>query len=128
MHQHSEYRLVLGLTALLVSACATAADTTEQILVTATRLDPDSPWARFAARSIERTTGAPAAVLPNLGGSLPNDAFAEVLGLPTVWIPHSYAGCAQHAPDEHALASICRESLGIMAGVWHDLGEADPRG
>ena len=27
-----------------------------------------------------------------------------ILGLPTVWIPHSYASCSQHAPNEHMLA------------------------
>lgn len=90
----------------------------------ATRLDPDSPWVRWAAGSLEKTTGKKPALLPNLGGSLPNEEFAEVLGLPTIWVPHSYAGCSQHAPDEHALKPILREGLGIMAGLWWDLGEA----
>ena len=91
----------------------------------ATRLDPDNPWVRWAVQSIERTTGARPAVLPNLGGSLPNECFADVLGLPTVWVPHSYAGCSQHAPDEHVLGSILREGMQIMAGIFWDLGEAD---
>ena len=60
---------------------------------------------------------------PNVGGSLPNDCFAEVLGLPTVWVPHSYAGCSQHAPDEHVLAPVLREGLQIMTGLFWDLGE-----
>jgi len=90
----------------------------------ATRLDPEHPWVRRVKASIEGTTGKPVAVLPNLGGSLPNDVFADVLGLPTVWIPHSYAGCRQHAPDEHLLAPVAREALGLMAGLWWDLGEA----
>jgi acetylornithine deacetylase/succinyl-diaminopimelate desuccinylase-like protein len=95
----------------------------------ATRLDPDHPWVRFTAESIARTTGRRPAILPNVGGSLPNDVFADVLGLPTVWIPHSYAGCSQHAPNEHLLASVAREALQLMAGLWWDLGEADaPRG
>jgi hypothetical protein len=51
----------------------------------------------------ERSTGQPPVLLPNLGGSLPNDVFADILGLPTVWVPHSYAACQQHAPDEHLL-------------------------
>lgn len=89
----------------------------------ATRLDPDSPWVRWAVRSIELTTGAKPAILPNLGGSLPNDIFSEVLGLPTIWVPHSYAACSQHAPNEHMLGSIAREGLAIMAGLFHDLGE-----
>jgi acetylornithine deacetylase/succinyl-diaminopimelate desuccinylase-like protein len=89
----------------------------------ATRLDPEHPWVERVKASVARTTGKPVAVLPNLGGSLPNDIFADVLGLPTVWIPHSYAGCLQHAPNEHLLASVAREALGLMAGLWWDLGE-----
>ena len=90
----------------------------------ATRLDPEHPWARWAVASLERTTGKEVAVLPNLGGSLPNDVFAEILGLPTIWVPHSYAACSQHAPDEHILESVSREALQIMAGLFWDLGEA----
>lgn len=92
----------------------------------ATRLAPDDPWVTWTARSLEQTTGKRTAVLPNLGGSLPNEAFADVLGVPTVWIPHSYPGCAQHAPNEHTLASLNREALAMMAGVFWDLGEPDP--
>ncbi|HEX3954251.1 MAG TPA: M20 family metallopeptidase [Stellaceae bacterium] len=89
----------------------------------ATRLDPEHPWVRWAASSIRETTGKPPAILPNLGGSLPNDIFANDLGLPTVWVPHSYASCSQHAPNEHMLAPIAREALTVMAGIYWDLGE-----
>lgn len=89
----------------------------------ATRLDPENEWVKWAVASVRKTTGAAPAVLPNLGGSLPNDVFADVLGLPTVWVPHSYAGCSQHAPNEHLLAPVAREGLRIMAGLWWDLGE-----
>jgi acetylornithine deacetylase/succinyl-diaminopimelate desuccinylase-like protein len=88
----------------------------------ATRLDPDHPWVRWAVASIAATTGARPAILPNLGGSLPNDCFAEVLGLPTIWVPHSYPACSQHAPDEHMLAQVAREGLLIMTGLFWDLG------
>lgn len=89
----------------------------------ATRLDPDAPWARFAIASITETAGGAPHVLPNLAGSLPNDVFAEILGLPTVWVPHSYRACSQHAPDEHALTALCRDGLRVMAGLWWDLGD-----
>jgi acetylornithine deacetylase/succinyl-diaminopimelate desuccinylase-like protein len=89
----------------------------------ASRTDFDSPWIKWAAESIQRTTGKPPAVLPNFGGSLPNDVFSEGLGLPTIWVPHSYPGCSQHAPDEHILLSVTEEALGIMAGLFWDLGE-----
>jgi acetylornithine deacetylase/succinyl-diaminopimelate desuccinylase-like protein len=91
----------------------------------ATRLSPDDRWVRWAVRSIDSTTGKPTAILPNLGGTLPNDVFAQILGLPTVWVPHSYPACAQHAANEHLLASVAREGLQIMAGLFWDLGEPD---
>jgi acetylornithine deacetylase/succinyl-diaminopimelate desuccinylase-like protein len=90
--------------------------------MTATRLDPDNPWVHWASASIAATTGASPAVLPNLGGSLPNDCFAEVLGLPTIWVPHSYPACSQHAPNEHLLERVAREGLQIMTGLFWDLG------
>jgi acetylornithine deacetylase/succinyl-diaminopimelate desuccinylase-like protein len=89
----------------------------------ASRTDFDSPWINWAAQSIRETTGKAPAVLPNFGGSLPNDVFSEALGLPTIWVPHSYPGCSQHAPDEHILLSVTEEALGIMAGLFWDLGE-----
>ena len=95
----------------------------EPVVMAATRLDPDNDWVRFALRSIEQTTGAKPALLPNLGGSLPNDVFADVLGLPTVWVPHSYPACSQHAPNEHVLAPLMREGLMMMTGIFYDLGE-----
>ncbi|MDM9561391.1 M20 family metallopeptidase [Bordetella petrii] len=93
----------------------------------ATRLLPDHPWVQWAAQSLRQTTGRDAVLLPNLGGSLPNDIFADQLGLPTVWVPHSYPACAQHAPDEHLLGSVAREGLAVMAGLYWDLGEAGRR-
>jgi hypothetical protein len=53
-------------------------------------------------------------------------ALADVPGLPTVWVPHPYAACAQHAPDERLLGSVARSGLGLMAGIFRDLGEAAP--
>jgi acetylornithine deacetylase/succinyl-diaminopimelate desuccinylase-like protein len=95
----------------------------EPVVMAATRLDPDNDWVRLAMQSIETTTGQRPALLPNLGGSLPNDVFADILGLPTVWVPHSYPACSQHAPDEHLLAPVVREGLLMMAGLFWDLGE-----
>ena len=62
-------------------------------------------------------------MLPNFGGSLPNDVFSDLLGLPTIWLPHSYPGCSQHASDEHILLPVTEEALHIMAGLFWDLGD-----
>ena len=93
----------------------------------ATRLDPEDDWVRFAIASIADSTGKKPALLPNLGGSLPNDIFADMLGLRTIWVPHSYPGCSQHAPDEHLPVAIAREGLTAMAGLYWDFGENAPK-
>ena len=89
----------------------------------ATRLDPSAPWVTWTADSIEATLGKRPTILPNIGGSLPNDAFVETLGLSTVYVPHSYPGCSQHAPNEHGLLPIFREGLAMMGGIFWDMGE-----
>jgi hypothetical protein len=62
-------------------------------------------------------------VQPSAVGSLPNDVFSELLELPTVWVPHSYRGCSQHAPNEHLPTALAREALGLMTGIYWDLGK-----
>ncbi len=94
----------------------------------ASRLDPDDPWVDWALQSMALSTGKQPVLLPNLGGSLPNDIFAVQLGLPTLWVPHSYPSCSQHAPNEHLLGSVAREALQLMAGLWWDLGEPAAQG
>ncbi|WYX30990.1 M20 family metallopeptidase [Achromobacter denitrificans] len=95
---------------------------TRESMFRATRIDPEDAWVRWAVGSLERTAGAKAAVLPNLGGSLPNDIFTDVLGLRTIWVPHSYPGCSQHAPNEHLPPDLLRQGLSLMTGLYWDLG------
>ena len=97
----------------------------------ASRLDPESDWVRWAAASVTESVGMRPSILPNMGGSGPIDVFSDVLGLATLWVPHSYAGCAQHGANEHVLLSCVRQSLAVMAGLFWDLGDASravPRG
>lgn len=88
----------------------------------ATRLDPSHPWVGFVRSSLQETAGKAPHVLPNLAGSLPNDSFTDILGVPTIWIPHSYRACSQHAPNEHVLKPVCRDALRLMAGLFWDIG------
>ena len=97
----------------------------ETTVMNATRLDPDHPWVQWAANSITMTTGSEVDLLPNLGGSLPNEVFTETIGMPTIWIPHSYAACSQHAPNEHILSDLSRDALRLMTGLWWDMGEGN---
>ncbi len=95
-----------------------------RMAMAATRTDLDNPWVEKTVVSLEKTLGQRPAVLPNLGGSIPNDVFTDLLGMPTIWVPHSYAGCSQHAPNEHLLLPLAREGLGMMTGLYWDIGEA----
>ncbi|MBB5499347.1 M20 family metallopeptidase [Paraburkholderia sp. MM5384-R2] len=111
------------ITAHLVREGFEAIEVTIEASGNATRLDPNNPWVALTERSINATTGKPVTLLPNLGGTIPNECFADTLGLATIWIPHSYPGCRQHAPDEHVLAPVMQEALQLMTGVFWDLGE-----
>jgi len=95
----------------------------ERDMFGAARTDPDNPWVGMVASSMQRTSNRAPNIVPNSSGSNPSDMFLEELGLPVIWVPNSYSGCNQHGPDEHALAPLLREGLGLMAGIWWDIGD-----
>lgn len=96
-------------------------------LMPASRTVPDHPVVAWALAAMQRWSGKPVDLLPNFGGALPNWIFRDVLDLPTLWIPHSYNGCAQHAPDEHALEPVLNEGLMLMAGLFWEAGSRPER-
>ena len=61
--------------------------------------------------------------MPPTGGSICNDIFTDILEMPTIWVPHSYGSCSQHAPDEHVLLPVTRSAIELMAGLYWDIGE-----
>jgi hypothetical protein len=80
--------------------------------------------------SARRSSNVKPAIIPSTGGSICNDIFTDDLGMATIWIPHSYASCSQHAPDEHILMPLSRSAIQLMAGLYWDIGagEGVPRG
>ena len=88
----------------------------------ASRTSLDDPWVDRVVRSFAQTAGRPPNLVPNIGASGPSELFRHELGTPVLWLPFSYGGCSQHGPDEHGLGSLFREGLGLMAGLWWDLG------
>lgn len=86
----------------------------------------DHPAAALVVDAITEGTGTAPVVLPALGGSLPNDVFRDGLGLPTVWVPHSFPGCSQHAPDEHLPKRLLQDATGVMCVVLGAIGAARP--
>ena len=95
------------------------------VRMAASRTDPGHPWVNWTAGSMEKSLGKRVQVIPNSSGGLPGDVFVDFLGVPLVWIPHSYNGCKQHGPDEHLLLGPAREGLAAYTGIWWDLGEGE---
>ncbi|GAB3134523.1 M20 family metallopeptidase [Amycolatopsis stemonae] len=91
----------------------------------ASRTPVDDPWVTWAREALAKA-GKPVALLPSFGGGLPNHVFTDVLGLATLWLPHSYPGCKQHAPDEHLLSPVAREGLVLATALFGSLSSAPP--
>ncbi|MGK3201141.1 M20 family metallopeptidase [Amycolatopsis sp. MEPSY49] len=92
----------------------------------ASRTPVDDPWVSWAKSTLDAVADNPVVLLPNFGGGLPNHVFTDVLGLATLWLPHSYPGCLQHAPDEHLLAPVAREGLVLATALFDAFSSAPP--
>ena len=89
----------------------------------ASRTDPRHPFAQWMKGAVERNSNHPCGILPNGGGSNMTSIMQYTVGMPCVWLPLSYAGCSQHAPNEHMLRPLMREGLRHVTGIYWDLGE-----
>jgi acetylornithine deacetylase/succinyl-diaminopimelate desuccinylase-like protein len=94
------------------------------VRMAASRTPPNHPWVRWAQDSMQKTLGKRVQIIPNSSGGLPGDVFVDHIGVPLVWVPHSYNGCKQHGPDEHFLIAPAREGILAFTGLWWDLGQS----
>ncbi|MBJ7252114.1 MAG: M20/M25/M40 family metallo-hydrolase [Acetobacteraceae bacterium] len=93
------------------------------VRMAASRTPPNHPWVLWAQESMQKTLGKRVQIIPNSSGGLPGDVFVDHIGVPLVWVPHSYNGCKQHGPDEHFLIAPAREGILAFTGMWWDLGQ-----
>ena len=75
------------------------------------RTPVDHPLGRAVVRAVTQAWGRAPVVLPNLGGSIPDWLFTQVLGVPSVWVPYAPHDEANHAPNESTTLE------GFMNGV-----------
>ena len=88
----------------------------------ASRTNLNNIWLKKVEHILEKFHRGKIHVIPNLAGSLPNNCFTDILGIPTIWIPHSYKECSQHAPNEHVPIELLQNSLLLMTDLYWNLG------
>ena len=91
----------------------------------ASRTDLNNIWLQKVESILEKFHRDKIHVIPNLAGSLPNNCFTDILEIPTIWIPHSYKECSQHAPNEHLPINLLKDSLLLMTNLYWNLGVSD---
>ena len=91
----------------------------------ASRTDLNNIWLGKVEQILEKFHGNKIHVIPNLAGSLPNNCFTDILNIPTIWIPHSYKECSQHAPNEHLPIELLTNALLLMTDLYWNLGKSD---
>ena len=78
----------------------------------ATRLDPEHPWAQVG-RGLARTSTNDKPRDPAQYRRLAAERHLRrrASACRPIWVPHSYPGCSQHAPNEHLPLALAREGL-----------------
>ena len=81
------------------------------------RTDPDHPFLRLVAKTAEPVYGRPMQVVPMIGGSGPNHAFIEHLGVPVATAGLGYPETRAHAPDENLIVEHYRAHARHVARI-----------
>lgn len=89
----------------------------------ASRTDPNSPFPQWASSIISDVAKNDCGILPNSAGSNMTEVIQYDLDIPIVWLPLSYTGCSQHAPNEHMLKSLMREGIALVTSIYFHLGD-----
>jgi acetylornithine deacetylase/succinyl-diaminopimelate desuccinylase-like protein len=69
------------------------------------RTDPDHPFLRLVAETAKPFYGVAMQIVPIIGGSGPNHAFIEELGVPVATAGFGHPDTRAHAPDENLRVS-----------------------
>jgi len=91
------------------------------------RSDPDDPFLRLVARTAEPVYGRPMQVVPMVGGSGPNHAFIEQLGVPVATAGMGNPDTRVHAPDENLVIDLYVRHAKHVARILEGFGEGTPR-
>jgi len=82
----------------------------------------EAPFPRALIRTLEAATGGNLVKMPALGGSIPMEMFARVLGLPIALFPIANHDNNQHGPDENIRLQNLWEGVEGHAALLAGLG------
>jgi len=83
----------------------------------------DSQFAAPVIEAAQLSRGVEPYLVPSSGGSLPNYAFTNILGLPAFSTPYANADEANHAPNENMEVSLFHAGIRNGAALLHLLGQ-----
>jgi acetylornithine deacetylase/succinyl-diaminopimelate desuccinylase-like protein len=81
------------------------------------RTDPDDPFVQLVVQAAEGIYPKPMQLVPMVGGSGPNHAFVEYLGIPIVTAGVGYPGAQAHAPNENVRLDLYEKGARHIARI-----------
>lgn len=87
------------------------------------RTDPDHPFITLVAETARPVYGQPMQIVPMVGGSGPNHAFIEYLGVPVATAGIGYPGTQAHAPDENIRLDLYLKGAQHIAHILDAFGK-----
>jgi acetylornithine deacetylase/succinyl-diaminopimelate desuccinylase-like protein len=87
------------------------------------RTDPDDPFIDLVVKSAEPVYGVPMQIVPMIGGSGPNYAFAHFLKVPIATAGLGYPGTGAHAPNENIRLDLYLKGAKHIARILHAFAE-----
>ena len=77
----------------------------------------DDPFVATVVDAAREASGEEPVVWPALGGSIPQHAFVDGLGVPCVWSAYANWDEGNHAPDENLRLELFVQAVKISAAV-----------
>jgi acetylornithine deacetylase/succinyl-diaminopimelate desuccinylase-like protein len=87
------------------------------------RTDPDDPFVQLVVNAADGIYDRPMQLVPMVGGSGPNHAFVEHLGLPIVTAGVGYPGAQAHAPNENIRLDLYEKGARHIVRILKLFGE-----
>ncbi|TVQ40871.1 MAG: M20/M25/M40 family metallo-hydrolase [Wenzhouxiangella sp.] len=89
------------------------------------RTSAELPVSQAVIAAVAKGFGREPLVYPCMGGSLPDQVWTRVLGVPSILVPYANADEANHAPDENLRLDCFHAGILCSATLLDELGRLD---